>query len=191
MEQAISLNKLEAHLLKIVIPFIRIAHCTRGSYIKVKGSCIFISADISHSMSRILPKEQNLLPVCLKRKLDYSGNYIEEIIDKNKVKAYYNFFKRYNPLFSKEELDENTIDSYEKECSSATKEFDELISMNENKNEKLTDEEVIDEFDKESSDEEPDDTQNTFFNPEEEKRMRKPSFFVINHPYFVINMKKM
>ena len=177
MEQAIRLNKLESHLLKIIIPFIRIAHCTRGSHIKVKGSCIFISADISHSMSRILPKEQNLLPVCLKRKLDYSGNYIEEIIDKNKVKAYYNFFKRYNPLFGKEELNEKTIDSYEKECSLATKEFEELITSTENKIEKHPEEEVINESDKESSDEELDETQNTFFNPAEEEKNEGTKFF--------------
>ena len=83
IDQALQLNKLESHLLKIVIPFIRVAHCNRGSYIKVKGSVILISSDISHSMSRILPRKQNLLPVCLKRKMEYTGNYMEEMIDKN------------------------------------------------------------------------------------------------------------
>ena len=93
IEKAFQLNKLESHLLKLIIPFVRVAHCSRGSYIKVKGSLILISADISHSMNKILPQRQNLLPVCLKRKLEYSGNYIEEIIDKTKVRAYFNFYK--------------------------------------------------------------------------------------------------
>ena len=43
-EQSLELNKLEAHLLKLTLPFIRIAHCPRGAYFKVKGSLILISA---------------------------------------------------------------------------------------------------------------------------------------------------
>ena len=91
IDQSLQLNKLECHLLKLVIPFVRIGHCTRGVYIKVKGSLILTSSDIPHSLSKILPRKQNLLPVCLKRKLKYTGNYIEEMIDKKKVKAYYDF----------------------------------------------------------------------------------------------------
>ena len=45
-DQALELNKLEAHLLKLIIPFIRIAHCPRGAYFKVRGNLILISADI-------------------------------------------------------------------------------------------------------------------------------------------------
>ena len=109
-DQALQLNKLESHLLKLVLPFIRVAHCTRGSYIKVKGSFILMSSDISHSVSRILPMKQNLIPVCLKRKLGYTGNYLEEVIDRKKVNAYFHFFKRYNPLFKDIELKESRID---------------------------------------------------------------------------------
>ena len=82
--RALQLNKLEAFLLKLVIPFIRIAHCPRGSYFKVKGDLILISADIQNSLERILPLEQSLIPVSFKRKLEYGGSYIEEFIDKGK-----------------------------------------------------------------------------------------------------------
>ena len=34
--QEMKLNKLEAYLLKLCIPFIRIAHCPRGTYFKIK-----------------------------------------------------------------------------------------------------------------------------------------------------------
>ena len=68
---------LEAFLVKIVIPFIRIAHCPRGSYFKVKGDLILISADIRDSLEKILPLEQSLIPVAFKRKLAYGGSYIE------------------------------------------------------------------------------------------------------------------
>ena len=67
VNKALQLNKLESHLLKLVIPFIRIGHCPRGSYFKVKGNLIMISADITHSLSRILPNKQKLLPVSFKR----------------------------------------------------------------------------------------------------------------------------
>ena len=60
VEQSLELNKLEAHLLKLTIPFVRIAHCPRGTYFKVRGNLILISADISHSLSRILPQGQKI-----------------------------------------------------------------------------------------------------------------------------------
>ena len=37
---------------KLVIPFIRIAHCPKGPYLKLKGDLILISSDISHSITR-------------------------------------------------------------------------------------------------------------------------------------------
>ena len=50
--KVLQLNKLESFLLKLVIPFIRIAHCPQSSYLKVKGDLILISADISHSLEK-------------------------------------------------------------------------------------------------------------------------------------------
>ena len=47
------LNRLESFLLKLVIPFLRVAHCTRGSYLKVKGDLILITADIIHSIQGV------------------------------------------------------------------------------------------------------------------------------------------
>ena len=58
--RALQLNKLEAFLVKLVIPFIRIAHCPRGSYFKVKGDLILISANVRDSLETILPLEQSL-----------------------------------------------------------------------------------------------------------------------------------
>ena len=125
IDQSLELNKLEAHLLKLTIPFVRIAHCPRGAYFKVRGSLILISADISHSLSRILPQSQNILPVCFKRKLEYKGNYLEEAIDKMKVKAYFEFYKEHNPLYEKISLKENLIDEFESQCTEYAKKFEE------------------------------------------------------------------
>ena len=122
--EALKLNRLEANLLKIVIPFIRIAHCPRGSYFKVKGDLILISSDIPHSLSKILPVQQCLIPVSFKRKLSYTGSYIEEYVEKEKIKMYFAWFKKYNHLFKSIELDSNLIEEFESESSTASCEFE-------------------------------------------------------------------
>ena len=94
--QALKLNRLEAYLLKLVIPSIRIAHCPRGPYLKLKGDLILISSDIGHSLSKILPVQQSIIPVCFKRKLSYTGSYIEEYVEKDKVKKAQSSVQRYN-----------------------------------------------------------------------------------------------
>ena len=110
------LNRLESFLLKLVIPFLRVAHCTRGSYLKVKGDLILITADIIHSMDKILPIDQGLIPVSFKRKLSYSGSYIEEFIDKQKVLTYFSWFKKYNHLFKDVTFDSELISSFAFNC---------------------------------------------------------------------------
>ena len=47
------LNRLENFILKIIIPFIRIANCKMGRYLKVQGQLILISSDIEHSLEKI------------------------------------------------------------------------------------------------------------------------------------------
>jgi hypothetical protein len=123
IDRALELNKLEAHLLKLIIPFVRIAHCPRGTYFKVRGNLILISADVTHSLSRILPLSQNIIPVCFKRKLEYTGNYLEEVIDKNKVQAYFDFYKMNNPLYEDIVLKEDSIDQFVTECNEYADKF--------------------------------------------------------------------
>ena len=71
LQDAAKLNRLESFILKLVIPFVRVANCKRGIYLMVKGNLILISSDLPHSLSKILPTDQQLLPVSLKRKLQY------------------------------------------------------------------------------------------------------------------------
>ena len=109
------LNKLEDFLLKLVIPFIRIGHLPRGPHLKVKGDLIMISSNLSHSLNMILPQSQDLIPVSFKRKLEYKGYYIEEYVDRDKLHAYFNFFKKYNHLFKDFEFNDAALDEFEKE----------------------------------------------------------------------------
>ena len=69
IHDAAKLNRLEAFILKLIIPFVRVANCRRGRYLMVKGNLILISSDIPDTLSKILPTDQQLLPVSLKRKL--------------------------------------------------------------------------------------------------------------------------
>ena len=126
----LQLNKLESHLLKLCIPFIRIAHCPRGRYFKVKGDLILISSDIKHSLSRILPLQQSLIPVSFKRRLSYTGAYMEEFIEREKIKMYFTWLKRHNHLFKDIELDPSLIDNIESEALSNANDFEDDSSEN-------------------------------------------------------------
>ena len=107
-KEYLKLNKLEAYLLKLVIPFIRIANCPRGPYFKVKGDLILISADVSHSLTKVLPLQQSLIPVRFKRKLSYTGSFIEEYIEKEKVGIYFEWYVKNNHLYKEKIFDENS-----------------------------------------------------------------------------------
>ena len=53
LNEEYKLNKLEQFIFKNPIPFIRIANCKMGRYLKVQGNMILISTDIEVSMSKI------------------------------------------------------------------------------------------------------------------------------------------
>ena len=42
LQDAAKLNRLESFILKLVIPFVRVANCRRGRYLMVKGNLILI-----------------------------------------------------------------------------------------------------------------------------------------------------
>ena len=93
------LNKLEGYLFKNPIPFMRIANCRLGQYMKVVGNLIMITSDLEHTFCKILPVDQQIIPVSLKRKLSYQGYYIEEWVDSTKLSMYFVWFKDNNPFF--------------------------------------------------------------------------------------------
>jgi hypothetical protein len=128
----LELNRLEDYLLKPVIPFIRIGHLPRGRYFQLKGDLIMVSANITDTLQKILPVEQNLVPVALKRKIEYSGHYMQEYVDRNKLKQYFGWFQRHNHIFQDFKLDENLIDRFEEDSIRLSeledKEKDEIIT---------------------------------------------------------------
>jgi hypothetical protein len=111
-----SLNKLEAFILKLVIPFVRVAHCKgRGQYLKVHGNLILISSDVAQALQTIIPREQRILPVAFKRKLSYDGHYIAEFVDKKKIEIYFNWLKRNNHLFKDVEFSTTILDELQED----------------------------------------------------------------------------
>ena len=78
----------------------------------MRGNVILISADVPSSMEKILPQEQSLFPVNFKRKLSYEGHYLSEIIDKEKVVAYFQFLKKNNPHFQDMTLSTELIEEF-------------------------------------------------------------------------------
>merc|ERR1711955_91419 len=119
LTEKMSLSKLESHLLKLIIPFIRIAYIPGYGQYKVKGPMITVEADVTELLKKkILPRHQELIPVALKRKLSYKGTVMEEMVSKNKVQAYFNYFKKFNHLFRDQILDMERIDNWIEELRS-------------------------------------------------------------------------
>ena len=112
----LQLNRLEDYILKPTIPFIRIGHLPRGQYFQLKGDLIMVSANVVETLTKILPVDQNLVPVALKRKLEYSGHYMQEYVDRDKVKMYFQWFHRHNHLFEEMHLDESMITKFEQDA---------------------------------------------------------------------------
>merc|ERR1712112_748191 len=124
LTEKMSLSKLESHLLKLIIPFIRIAYIPGYGQYKVKGPMITVEADVTETLNeKILPRQQELIPVALKRKLSYKGTVMEEMVSKSKVEAYFNYFKESNHLFKDQTLDMERIDNWIEELRS-TQEHD-------------------------------------------------------------------
>merc|ERR1711955_103016 len=114
-----SLSKLESHLLKLIIPFIRIAYIPGYGQFKVKGPMITVEADVTETLNeKVLPRQQELIPVALKRILSYKGTVMEEMVSKSKVQAYFNYFKKFNHLFGDQILDMERIDNWIEELRS-------------------------------------------------------------------------
>jgi hypothetical protein len=120
----VELSRLEDYILKPIIPFIRIGHLPRGRYFQLKGDLIMVSANVIDTLQRILPVDQNLIPVSLKRRMQYSGHYMQEYVDRYKIKQYFLWFQRHNHIFHNMELNETLIDKFEEESRKITERED-------------------------------------------------------------------
>ena len=122
------LNLMEQYLLKLTIPFIRVAHVPRSPLFKLIGGSICIQADISHSMERLNINPETIIPVSFRRKLSYKGHYLEQVINKEKVFKWLAFLKENNHLF-KDILSESKVSEEIDDMSAEL--MDELVTYDE------------------------------------------------------------
>ena len=54
--------------------------------------------------------------MAFRRRLSYKGHFIEEFVDKNKIRAYFNFFKKYNHLYEDFTFDSEALEKFEEEA---------------------------------------------------------------------------
>ena len=78
-----------------------------------------ISAELQTTLEKILPCQQNLIPVSFKRKMEYKGYFIEEYVDKKKLYAYFMWFKQFNHLYTDYSFDMTIIDEFERQIMEA------------------------------------------------------------------------
>ena len=78
-----------------------------------------ISAELQTTMEKILPCQQNLIPVSFKRKMEYKGYFIEEYVNKNKILTYFKWFKQFNHLYTDYSFDMAIIDEFERQMIEA------------------------------------------------------------------------
>ena len=63
-------------------------------------------------MDRILPIDQNLIPVSLKRRLAYSGAFLEEYVEKKKLLMSFEFLEKNNHLYKVNEVERSFYNFY-------------------------------------------------------------------------------
>ena len=156
------LNLMEKYLLKLTIPFIRVAHVPRSPNLKLIGGSICIQADLSHTIERLNINPENIIPISFKRKLEYRGFYLEQVIDKRKVFEWLDFLRIHNPLYKNimgETEASEQIDEMSRNILSELVEYDEfrvlksqLEDRNETETKKITEDFINSDSDDDDSD---------------------------------------
>ena len=119
---------------------------------QVKGNIIFISSDVPSSLEKVLPQEQQLFPVSFKRKLSYEGHYIEEVVEKDKIRIIFDWLRKNNPLYYEVLLKDEVIDEF---CQSVRKQADRFEEINSPNLSQPTISDPVDEIMKDKMDEIP------------------------------------
>ena len=141
------LNLMEQYLLKLTIPFIRVAHVPRTPNLKLVGGSVCIQANVSHSIERLQINPENIIPVSFKRKLIYKGYYMEQVVNKEKIFEWLLFLKQNNPLYENITINEteinDEIDLMDEQLISELVTYDEYRLLKDQLDEKKASEEKI------------------------------------------------
>jgi hypothetical protein len=103
------LNSLENHLLSQRQFFMKVFDLPRGKQKGIKGSVVNVPSNI-HTVVNMLPrmpKESGLVPVKLKRKLEYAGHSIYQLVTPTKLENALKYLKTNNDFYSNIEINKN------------------------------------------------------------------------------------
>ncbi|KAF0046105.1 hypothetical protein F2P81_002634 [Scophthalmus maximus] len=113
-EELACLNSLEQHLIALHIPFMKMLALPRGRQNGVHGPVTCVPANIVQT-NNVLPRsnmEGSLLPVKLKRKLTYKGDYEYQYVDSMHVRQALQFLKETNVHYGDIECNEAWLNEF-------------------------------------------------------------------------------
>lgn len=103
------LNSLEKHLIALHIPFMKMLALPKGGQNGVHGPVTCVPANIVET-TNVLPRssmEGSLLPVKLKHKLAYKGNYQYQFVDTIHIRQALQYLKESNVHYKDVEFNES------------------------------------------------------------------------------------
>ncbi len=102
-EQLSQLTALERHIISRRIPFLKLVALPRGKQLAIHGPVVNVPCAPSAILEILLPRlatDTSIIPLKLKRKLSYRGNYLHGNIDTTKVSAALEWLTSNNPLYA-------------------------------------------------------------------------------------------
>ncbi len=106
------LNPLETRLICLRIPFMKMVALPTGKQRSIHGPAVNVPTDLSSVCSLLprLPSQCQILPMKLKRKLQYRGHYMYDFVRPDKVMAALEYLKTHNPLYKDIEVNNEWVE---------------------------------------------------------------------------------
>ncbi len=97
------------------IPFIRLISLPRGKQKGIKGAAVNVPADLGPVCTLLprLPTEAHIVPLNLKRKLEYKHAYLKDLIKPTKIMEALRYLKKNNPLYHDIEINDDWLDEWQ------------------------------------------------------------------------------
>ena len=108
-EELEGINTLEEQLLALTIPFAKIVKLPVGSQPGLKGPIVCVPSNISVT-TNVLPRpvsDADIIPVKLKRKIDFKGHVNSKDVRTSKVKNALGYLRQHNPLYKDVQVNSN------------------------------------------------------------------------------------
>ncbi len=111
------LKPCELRLISRRIPFIRLISLPRGKQKGIKGAAVNVPADLGPVSSLLprLPSEAHIIPLNLKRKLEYKHSYLTDLIQPAKVMEALKYLKKNNPLYKDLKINKQWLNDWQQE----------------------------------------------------------------------------